>query len=235
MKIILVLMVLLFGTYGCYKVSMPSVTIHYKLTLTVDDNGRQYAGSSVVEVFKQDTTKVFGNSFGGFGGSYKGEAVAVDMGEKGVLFALLRSRKSIDYPLYILVNAFKQYFNGLSVVDDMRALKATRPHEKTELAFEDIPMLVRFRDINDPKTVELVEPDDMEKYFGKGVKLVSARLEVTDEPVTKLIEEWLPWIREYYDTHLDGDRYSSSNAKNRLANDLASGDFAANMKLSKYE
>ena len=56
-------------------------------------------------------------------------------------------------------------------------------------------MLVRFRDINDPKTVERVDPWKLDASFGPGVSLKSATFQVTDDPVTKGIATLLPWSR----------------------------------------
>lgn len=44
-----------------------------------------------------------------------------------------------------------------------------------DLTFDKLPILVRFHDIKDSKTVEFVDPNDLEKTFGNGVKLVSSR------------------------------------------------------------
>lgn len=195
---------MLLGVYGCYHSAAPSATIRYKLTLIVDDNGKQYTGSSVVEVTRQDTTKVFAG-IGGYGGNYKGEAVAVDMDEKGVLFALLRGKDTVDYPLYIFMKSFPEYFPAradITVIDGMRRLDHDKP--KASLPFDKLPMLVRFRDINDPKTVELVDPDDLEKTFGTGVKLVSATIEMTDEGMTSEVEKWLPWLKKLKGGYLHG-------------------------------
>jgi hypothetical protein len=190
MKILGVIVLVLLGIYGFYTIAMPSVTMHYKLTLVVDDNGKQYTGYSVVEVYRQDTTKVFGSSFGGYGYKVKGEAVAVDLGKKGVLFALLkgdqiRNPEHYGYsePQAIALRAFSK---AGYVIDDLRHLNQYKP--KTNLDFSLLPMLVRFRDINDPKTVEHVDPYDLEKTFGSGVKLVSAEIEITDSWVTSGIE-----------------------------------------------
>lgn len=191
MKKLLVIAAVLFGMYGCWQVVVPSAKLRYKLTLTVDDNGKRFTGSSVVEVYREDTTKLF-SGIGGYGGSFKGEAVVVDLGEKGVLFALLKGKHGVDDPLYIFKDAFPQYFPTkaeVTVIDGMRNLKNARPRPKTELSFDKIPMLVRFRDINDPKSVELVDPSDLEKTFGAGVKLVSATLEMTDEGMTGGVEK----------------------------------------------
>ena len=102
---------------------------------------------------------------------------------------------------------------------------------KKVVALEKLPMLVRFRDIKDPKTVELVDLNDLENSFGKGVKLVSATIEMTDEGIRGM-EKWLPWIRDYYDNNFDGNRYEGGNAPSTLANRLSAGSFTT--ELSPY-
>ena len=62
-------------------------------------------------------------------------------------------------------------------------------HASAELVPEEIPMLVRFRDIDDPKSVEEVDPEDLAKSFGPGVKLARVTIEMTRDPVTKGIKK----------------------------------------------
>ena len=83
-------------------------------------------------------------------------------------------------------------------------------------------MLVRFRDINDPKTVERVDPGKIDASFGPGVSLKSATFQVTDDPVTKGIAKRLPWLGTVGSGMLDGQRYHVSNdlANNLTVNDL---------------
>ena len=49
---------------------------------------------------------------------------------------------------------------------------------KVDLPLTSLPLLVRFRDLNDPMSVERVDPLDIAKSFGAGTKLVSATLEI---------------------------------------------------------
>ncbi len=46
------------------------------------------------------------------------------------------------------------------------------------LSFAELPILVRFRDINDPTSVERVDPDNLAASFGPGVTLVNASIEI---------------------------------------------------------
>jgi hypothetical protein len=56
-------------------------------------------------------------------------------------------------------------------------------------------MLVRFRDIADPTSVEKVDPDNLAASFGEGVKLRRITVQLTDDPVTTGIEKRLGWLR----------------------------------------
>ena len=88
----------------------------------------------------------------------------------------------------------------------------------------DYPELVRFRDIRDPKTVELVDPNDLAKSFGAGVKLRRIMLTVVDGPVTVGIEQRLPWLVRYGNKMLDGSELESFDANGNpinLANSLS--------------
>jgi hypothetical protein len=64
-----------------------------------------------------------------------------------------------------------------------------------DLAPNALPMLVRFRDVGDPKSVELVDPDHLDASFGPGVKILRAKAEITNEPITAGIEKRLRWLK----------------------------------------
>jgi hypothetical protein len=74
----------------------------------------------------------------------------------------------------------------------MQTLKERKP--KADVPSSLLPMLVRFRDVADPSTVEVVDPRDLERAFGTGVRLRVATIEITDERITRGIRERLPWI-----------------------------------------
>jgi hypothetical protein len=60
----------------------------------------------------------------------------------------------------------------------------------------DLPDLVTFPDVNDPKSVVEVDPNDLGATLGPGVEWRAITLEVTDEPVTNGIAEKLRWLKE---------------------------------------
>ena len=94
-------------------------------------------------------------------------------------------------------------------------------------AHEQLPrmsclILVTFASVNDPNTVAEIDPNDLQATLGPGISWNEVTLEITDEPITKGIEQKLPWIPYYYCTMLDGARYHD---KKTLANTLSTADF----------
>jgi hypothetical protein len=69
----------------------------YRLTVEVETPEGIKSGSSVIEVSKKVTSKYSIPNAGSVISRVKGEAVAVDLGKRGVLFALLRSEYDLDW------------------------------------------------------------------------------------------------------------------------------------------
>jgi hypothetical protein len=56
-------------------------------------------------------------------------------------------------------------------------------------------MLVRFRDVNVPGTVERLDPNHLPDRLGAGTDLIGATMEITDDPVTTAVENVLGWLQ----------------------------------------
>jgi len=88
-----------------------------------------------------------------------------------------------------------------------------------------LPDLVTFTDINDPKSVIEVDPNNIQATLGSNLAWNEITLESTDEAVTEGIEARLPWLGEYYSSMLDGNRYQYLDARKTIANSLSPADF----------
>ena len=88
---------------------------------------------------------------------------------------------------------------------------------RKELPFSAMPTLVTFGNLNDPKTAEVVAPEDFERRFGAGVRFRRATIEMmpvgwwpanslglSGEPITRGIEGRLPWISRMISEGLAG-------------------------------
>ncbi len=132
----------------------------------------------------------------------RGEAVVIDLGKRGVLFATISSDDE-----YLVFNTFPEGAGGLTregarYYENLRA--------KAEVVPVNYPLLVAFKDINDPKTVtvaykpitkvkdapgyqyEVVGVEDyLPELFGTGVSLKNITIEMTDENITKKVAKYL--------------------------------------------
>jgi hypothetical protein len=180
-----------FALAGCG--SAPRIA-RYRFTVHVDDNGRTVTGSAVQEehcTFNDGITKGLGNALNC---GELGEAVIVDLGEKGLLFVLMsldKTRKS-EIPFGFFEDAFSPHESFTAETFD----RITAQRNPIDAAIKRLPMLVRFRDVNDPKSVELVNPEHLDARFGPGVVLARATIEITNDPVTTGIEKRADWIKE---------------------------------------
>lgn len=217
--ILAVLGLVLFGVWSVLH--PPSATLRYRLTLVVDDNGKETEGSSVVEV------TLARNGLGTpFSMGMRGEAAAVDLGARGLLFAVLGD-DWLMFPERVVAPAFG-ISRSADRLDIFKRIAALPPGSRADLPSDKLPMLVRFRDINDPKTVERVDPGNLSASFGPGVRLTRATIEVTDDPVMTGIEKRLPgWFVALRNRRasLDGDT-SIARSSNALSNILGTGHFS---------
>lgn len=178
-------------------------TYRYRMTVEVNTPNGVRSGSSVIEESTQENPGFPGPEAGGITGKTRGEAVAVDLGGK-TLFALLRS-----------VNNGKPVGPWALVADDPRVenepdwRKRTKilkqAKGKADMQPENYPMLVTFRDIGNPVTVEQVDPANLAATFGPGYSLRRITVEITDEPVTYRIREILPWLKDVSGPRLHPD------------------------------
>jgi hypothetical protein len=207
---------------GCAKTQH----YRYKQTLTVETPDGVRSAFNVVEIEFYHGTQV------------RGEALYLDLGPgKRPLIALLTythitkppSDWSYEHPTKLLGRLYgEKYQSGDPSGDQWRARIFAHRGAK-EIAPPDLPDLVTFADVNNPKSVMAVDANDLEATLGPGVKWKSIALEVTDEPLTSGIEKRLGWLtglkndRTHGDLLLDGQPYGHSGGD--LANSLSWTNF----------
>lgn len=225
---------------GCDLVAGdPTPTYRYRMTVEVETPEGLETGSSVIEVSTDVAGKYSIPTPGRVSHRVRGEAAAVDLGERGVLFALLRSESEVDWSANVMFllapaapDAIPAGESFLWRYDAMLAM--TRPIE-LPATFPDVahlkdrparPMLVTFRDLADPTTVEKVDPDNLAASFGDGVSLRRITVQMTDDPVTTGIEERLEWMDEYRNRHFDDS--------STVSEDLTTDDLAARLSAGSF-
>lgn len=139
----------------------------------------------------------------------KGEAVAVDLGSRGVLFAVMGTD---DYRM--VFETIPTDKGGITPEGIAYYRELARKKFAKEMVPSNYPLLVTFKNLNEPETVTSVyrvyskveysnNPDDLViedksgDIFGEGVKIHSVVITMTEDPVTWGTEKWIPWIRGY--------------------------------------
>jgi hypothetical protein len=188
--------------------------VRYKMTVEVETPDGVVSGSAVraIELNNEDCWYCFLGE-GRPQVRVHGEAVTVDLPGGQVLFALLDGgHGESDYAAQIPGRALGSRLAADAsrrTIDEPfewreRAELYPNPIQTTKIGAEPLPMLVRFKDLGDPLSVEKVLPGALDAAFGPGVKLRRITIETTDDRVTSGIAKRLPWLLRIDGGYLDG-------------------------------
>ena len=196
---------------GCWPFSRSELIADYNYRMTVDVETPEglVSGSAVRNAKRWEIT---GSMFGYASSQrFSGEAVAVDLPNGETLFLTFSfdrgeevcdlnhkfrgNRNNVGKCEYDDPEKYKQQ------TDKLIALKELIEVELPSLGgsdpyFTGERRLLMFRDITDPATVEQVDPENLSASFGKGYALKRVTYQVTNDPVTKGMNERLPWLDE---------------------------------------
>jgi hypothetical protein len=197
--------------WGYVQINYPTCTFRYKLTAEVMTPDGLKTGSSVVEVgyysapiILRDGAHVFSTAIG--------EATYVDLGEGKNLFILMSNRESgrngqfdgahADFsdakgPLHatsLPIKIFGLVWQYKRERQLCREFAVASANANLAIPFGSLPTLVNFNDINDPRTVKVVQPDQFETDYGAGYKFLGTKIEATNEVPTNHIEGVLNWL-----------------------------------------
>jgi hypothetical protein len=214
----------------------------YKLTVAVNTPDGVKRTSSVVEVQFAEI------SIPGRGILHKlrGEALYVDLGFGArPLIALLTRQLHVEHgrgrePLWTRDGgpgrvSISKLLSGQALTDATADVsRVARMRGLHTIAPDDLPDLVTFANVNDPKTVIEVDRNDLQATLGPGISWNEITLESTDEPITTGVVRKLPWLSEYYQHNWRLDR-TDHHFTSELANTLMWFDFyqSSDLKESK--
>jgi hypothetical protein len=166
-------------------------SFNYRMTVEVEVNGERHSGSSVIAVSVANPGNFIPRALPS--ADWTGEAVVVDLGPRGRLFAVLQGADMTE-------GSFLP-FKAFPTADGAGAwrsenLKRLQSEQLTaQLETKDMPLLLAFTDIADESSVRIVNPNDLKQTFGAGAKLVSITVETTRDSVTSgNILQLLPWL-----------------------------------------
>ena len=222
---------------ACGVLSTSYPTYRVRLTVEVETPSGLRTGSNVYEVRTSRTGSNFPASPNQVSYKVRGESVAVDL-PGGTLFTVMQA-DSIGSALISAHNFYLRQGNLPDDSTDSKTIKKLIRDAKPiilprfflkEESRSGYPEMVRFRDTNEPASVEWVDPDDLEGQFGSGTKIRKVTIEITDDPVSSSIVARLPWLPNYRANQLplNGIKSAAVSTNDAGAN-LGAGSFSSEL------
>lgn len=186
-----VLALLVGGVVVWWKVNY-TYTYRYRLTLAIEVDGKVHTGSSVIEVV-WETGPGQSSFLGGVQPIVRGQGVFIDLGPRGAVVATFLTGERSEKPdgsqaaIWLAARAF----DNKSTKKELPELE--RLQGRRDLTPDNMPRLIWFSDISDPKTARKFKVDDIPTLFGPGARLAAAYVEITRDPIVIDIDKKLPW------------------------------------------
>lgn len=219
---------------GACEPSIP--TYRYRLTVEVDTPAGLRSGSSVIEVHTSDQGKGFpGPEAGGIRHGFRGEAVVVDLGKNTLFVPLVSSSRDSGWASIVMFlvtpaslppagsDPFRRRFDEMLKYRGKIDLLQSDPLEMNKSLRSIYPLMVYFKNINDPSSVEEFDRNNFSEVFGNGYRLKKITVQITDEPVTfGKVRNHLRWIDTFGRGYFDPKQ---SNVNGKISGSLGVGYF----------
>lgn len=188
-----------------------AVHVRYRLTVEVQDGDQLKTGSSVIDVAYNIEPVWSPSHFNAFP-TPVGYAPTVDLGEKGMLFLTFvnatrtpeqrteRHRQTaclfndigcLPFAAYRKSGGSAEFRQKKAALDEL--IRQSGPRD---VPFIALPQLIRFLDVDDQHKYINLPPENLAPGFGPGVELKRVVLQLTDDQVTPLPENWPRWLKE---------------------------------------
>lgn len=191
--------------WGLWSWFAPTAVVRYRLDVTLEVDGKPVTGSVVQELVASTwPLHLPGNARVGY--QLYGQALRVNLADRGVLYVLMerycpgsstwgqcKGQYKHLIPDVCDVKVKHEWRNTESFATYVRRFKHLTG--SCEISEENLPIMVRLDDEMEQTSAKLVLPDTLADAFGGNVRLVSASVIFTDEPISTGIEELLPWLK----------------------------------------
>jgi hypothetical protein len=188
--------------------------LRYRLTVDVEDQGKIKSGEGVVEFAYPSPYETF-RFYGGYLSPVEmsGHPITVDLGHNDLLFVMdwkptktlaRTSLSKLDVPDWELTSSLADLPITLYRVrnKDWRTSREKiieniqkEPKDVLDVPIQCMPAVVHFKNINFPSSLEEVDPSSLPETFEPGVRIMNAKLQLTDDPVTATPEVWPDWLK----------------------------------------
>lgn len=181
------------------KVTTQKASWRYKMTVEVETPEGLKTGSAVREVtVVRPEPEIQGlydtRAF------VKGEAVVIDLGKRGILFSILDPDDSYRVVFHVFPGPPGLSKEGIEYYSHLKNAKAVLEPEK----YGEFARMVSFRNLNDPQSIQGINPQALDKFYGKDVRIKKIIIETTDENISWKIKSYLPWLFQRAEQHIQG-------------------------------
>jgi hypothetical protein len=206
-----------------FHLSYPSYTYHYRLTLEIEAAGKVHTGSSVFAVNWR--WRAAPDVYGAWTDTVQGQAVAVELGQRGLLLARLDDEGyfggvPVQEIAQIVIGSVVTETPPAAVVNSgyaswqlNRATRtALRKLEGRRIALSPsgaMPSLVWLPDPGNPASAVPVPRADLLPAIVPDADLRGAWIEITHDSVTTDLFARLPWLAERYQSEKGSGRAST--------------------------
>jgi len=196
-------------------------TLRYRLIATVEIDGQKVEESTVMQMHYKNFHSdphfwdyviwlIARINPRATASDHAAEALILDLKGRGTVFILPSVHGSMGFSHFhevclLLTLGIENKLNSLTT-EDMRQISSAKGRMPLQLLRPEMrrpeypkslvskgPAMVTFKDERDPRTIEEVDPENMERHF-PGVRLLNFEIEVTDAPLTRVLTKRLPWL-----------------------------------------
>jgi hypothetical protein len=179
------------------KLSHPTYSYRYRLTITLEVDGKINSGSSVIEVTWKGGPEI--GDVGPYHPSVRGQATFIDLGSRGSVIAVLTAQQTIEGPGYTVrwpdgvdtIFLAARAFGNASTNKELSELPRLKGERK--LVPDNMPRLIWFPKLDDPMTARKLLVKDIPAVLDPTARLVDAYVEITHDPILITIDKRLPW------------------------------------------
>lgn len=173
-----------------------SAEVRWRMTVEVETPDGTRTGSSVWSWELSRPTLALASPYEG---QFRGEAVAVELPNGSVLFALVRDQEQVPERQFRKLRSSRDKEDRIADLRDIadhvgatKRLACAAPETGNNSYDYDFPILVTFTNPGDPLSVVEVDYHNANAVLGEGCGVHSITASITEDEVTNQIDTWLP-------------------------------------------
>ena len=186
------------------RTNSPVYSFRYCLTVNVEADGKVHTGTGIIEVTWTKLAQVLPD-IGLYSLRSHGQAVVVDLGERGLLL-VPKGEKVSKIPFLAFKDTLPAWRRVPRTPEEMRAFFKKRG--TVEISWQFLPNFIWLPEPSDPGSGRYVSASELPTTIGSDVHLRSATAEISNQTLGAAIstglEKRLPWLvemKKYQERH----------------------------------